>query len=133
MKRFGSQDRGLKEKTDPSHLFYQRLYLIIIMVKAKLKGYPTGTFRKSAVLENAAHLHKCCLRIDISLPGSRSSQHLFKERVKLLSVMATAMISDEYPLGLHRREAVLENIETIIQTAFPKQEFPLYHDILMAA
>lgn len=133
MKRFGSDTECSDQGMDSLHLFRQRLCLLIIMVKAKLKGYPVGSIRKSAVLENAAHLHKACARIDITLPESRSSIHLFKERVKLLSIMATAIISDEYPLGLHRREAVLENIESIINAAFPKQELPLFHDILMAA
>ncbi len=115
------------------HLFRMRLHLIIIMVKARLEGYPVGKFRKEAVLENASLLHKDSLRIDIRLPGSKSSNHLLKERVKLLSVMATAMISDDYPLGVHRRAAILDNIESIIATAFPKQDFSFFHEILKAA
>lgn len=47
--------------------------------------------------------------------------------------MATAIISEDYPLGVHRREAVLDNIEVISQTAFPSQELSLFHDVLMAA
>ena len=121
------------QEMDPLHLFRQRLYLIIVMVKAKLKGYPAGEFRKKAVLENAAYLHKACSRIDIRLPDDRASVHLFKERVKLLSIMATAIISDDYPLGLHRREAVLENIESITAAAFPKQELLFFHEVLTAA
>ena len=118
---------------DALHLFRMRLHLLIIMVKARLEGYPVGRFRKEAVLENASLLHQETLRIDIRLPGSKSSTHLLKERVKLLSVMATAMISDEYPLGVHRRAAVLDNIESIVATVFPKQDFTLFHDILKAA
>lgn len=133
MKRFGSDKEAMGPDMDAMHLFRQRLCLLIVMVKARLKGYPVGEHRRAAVLENAAHLHKACSRIDITLPDARASVHLFKERVKLLSIMATAMVSDDYPLGLHRREAVLENIESIAAAAFPKQEFPLFHDILMAA
>jgi len=133
MKRFGSENGEMAPDADPTFLFRQRLCLLIVMVKARMKGYPVGEFRKSAVLENAAHLHKACARIDITLPDSRASVHLFKERVKLLSIMATAMISDDYPLGLHRRDAVLENIESILAAAFPQQELPFFHDILMAA
>ena len=133
MKRFGCPKEQMGKPMDPPHIFHQRLQLLIVMVKAKLKGYPVGQYRKAAVVENAALLHKGCARIDIRLPGAHASTHLFKERVKLLSIMASAMISDEYPLGLHRREAVLENMDSIIATVFPKQEIPLFHDILMAA
>lgn len=133
MKRFGSVPPSTAQQMDPLHLFHQRLYLIIIMVKAKLKAYPVGEYRRMAVLDTAAHLHKACARIDIPLPGGQYAGHLFKERVKLLCVMATAVISEDYPLGIHRREAILDNIETVVHMAFPKKEFPLYHEILMAA
>ncbi len=133
MKRFGSECGNMASDVDPIFLFRQRLCLLIVMVKARIKGYPAGEFRKSAVLENAAFLHKACARIDITLPHETASVHLFKERVKLLSVMATAMISDDCPLGLHQRDAVLENIESIVAVAFTKQELPLFHDILIAA
>ncbi|MCG8633687.1 MAG: hypothetical protein MI863_07655 [Desulfobacterales bacterium] len=133
MKRFGNDMVNPEAEMDALHLFRMRLHLLIIMVKARLEGYPVGRFRKEAVLENASLLHQETLRIDIRLPGSKSSNHLLKERVKLLSVMATAMISDEYPLGVHRRAAVLDNIESIVATVFPKQDFTLFHDILKAA
>ena len=133
MKRFGSDKGKMAPGDDPIFLFRQRLCLLIVMVKARIKGYPVGKFRRSAVLENAAFLHKACARIDITLPDNSSCAHLFKERVKLLAIMATALVSDDYPLGLHRRDAVLENIESIVAAAFPQQELPLFHDILMAA
>jgi len=132
MKRFGAAHKNRK-KMDDTHLFLMGLHLLIIMVKAKLKGYPGGDFRKEAVLENAATVFKCIPDLDISFLGSDTSSHLFKERVKLLSVMATAIICEDCPLGIHRREAVLDNIEIIIQTAFPRQKISLFHDVLMAA
>ncbi len=131
MKRFGASHIHSK-KMDDTHLFLMRLHLLIVMVKAKLKGYPSGDHRKEAVLENAAALFKTIPNINISFLGSTSS-HLFRERVKLLSVMATAIICEDYPLGIHRREAVIDNIEIIIQTAFPRQKLSLFHDVLMAA
>lgn len=118
---------------DSVYLFRMRLQLMIIMVKAKLEGYPVGPFRKEAVLETASRLHKDVIRVDLRISGSKGTNHLFKERVKLLSVMATAIISDDYPLGVHRREAVLDNIETIVSLLFPEQDLSLYRRILKAA
>ena len=132
MKRFGATQISCK-RMDDNYFFLMRLHLLIVMVKAKLKGYPGGDFRKEAVLENAASIFKSIPNIDISFLGSNTSSHLFKERVKLLSVMATAIICEDYPLGIHRREAVIDNIEIIIQTAFPRQKLSLFHDVLMAA
>ena len=131
MKRFGATLVRSK-KMDDTHLFLMRLHLLIVMVKAKLKGYPAGEHRKEAVLENAASLFKTIPNINISFLGNTSS-HLFRERVKLLTVMATAIICEDYPLGIHRREAVMDNIEIIIQTTFPRQKLSLFHDVLMAA
>ena len=133
MKLFTTDFETPLDKMDSLHIFRMRLHLLIIMVKAKLKGYPVGEFRKEAVLENAARLHQDLANPEIKFSGNQTSTHLFKERVRLLSVMATAIISDDYPLGIHRREAVLDNIEIIIETAFPKQDLPLFHEILMAA
>jgi hypothetical protein len=132
MKRFGATHISSKEMED-SHIFLMRLHLLIVMVKAKLKGYPVGAYRKEAVLENSASVFKAIPKLNISFPRSNPSSHLFKERVKLLSVMATAMICEDHPLGIHRRDAVLDNIEIIIQTVFPRQKISLFHDILMAA
>lgn len=136
MKRFGSQFSESSKSTgnlDESGLFHLRLHLLIIMVKARLKGYPLGKHRIEAVLENAARVHKDISKLELPFSESSSSAHLFRERVKLLSVMATAMVSDEYPLGIHRREAVLDNIDIIIENAFPGQNFILFHDIFKAA
>jgi hypothetical protein len=131
MKRFGIAHISNK-KRDDTHLFLMRLHLLIVMVKAKLKGYPGGDFRKKAALETANSIFKAIPRVNFSFLG-RASSHLFKERVKLLSVMATAIICEDYPLGVHRREAVLDNIEMITQIAFPSQDLSLFHDVLMAA
>ena len=114
-------------------IFLLRLHLLIIIVKAALKGYPIGKFRKKSALENAAAVHKLISTFDISFLNLKTSSHLFKERVKLLSVMATAIISENYPLGIHRREAMLDNIEMIIEYAFPEKKMALYHEILKVA
>lgn len=132
MKRFGAQ-QPVSHKMDDTRIFLNRLHLLIVMVKAKLKGYPTGEVRKEAVLDNASRVYKGISDLDLSFLESPSSFHLFKERVKLLSVMATAIISEEYPLGIHRREAVVDNIDILIETVFPKQKVRLFHEVLKAA
>jgi hypothetical protein len=132
MKRFGTTHIS-SQAMDDTHIFLMRLHLLILMVKAKLKGYPGGGYRREAVLGNSACIFKAIPKLNIFLPSSNTASHLFKERVKLLSVMATAIICEEYPLGIHRREAVIDNIEIIIQTVFPRQKISLFHDILMAA
>lgn len=133
MKRFGSDVVSTPQKMDTPHLFFFRLHLLIIMVKSRLEGYPAGVFRTNAALENTAELQRLAADLSVTVPGGRSANHLFKERVKLLCIMATAMMSDGYPLGVHRRAAILENIDIIANTAFPHKKLTLFHDILKAA
>lgn len=132
MKRFGAES-NLNPNIDTDDIFTLRLHLLIVMVKAALKGYPVGEFRKKTALENASAVYNLISNIDISFLKLTSSPHLFKERVKLLSVMATAIISDEYPLGIHRREAVLDNIDVICELAFPQKTVELFTDVLKVA
>ncbi|MCP3876191.1 MAG: hypothetical protein GY699_23995 [Desulfobacteraceae bacterium] len=114
-------------------VFLLQLHLLIVTVKAALKGYPIGKYRKKAALDNANAVHRLISGFDISFLNLKTSSHLFKERVKLLSVMATAIISEDYPLGIHRREAMLDNIEMIIEYAFPENKMELYHEIFKVA
>ncbi|WDP88752.1 MAG: hypothetical protein HUN04_02975 [Desulfobacter sp.] len=139
MKRFGDNTEAPVTEMDQSHLFRMGLYLLMIMIKARLEGYPVGEFRKAAVIETASQVHKSVSRIDAQIAGipshsqGTSAFHLFRERVKLLCVMATAMVSEEYPLGRHRRDAVLDNIESIGSFLFPGQDLSIYRNILKAA
>lgn len=132
MNRFGS-DQPRNDVTTQEDVFLLRLHLLIVMVKAALKGYPIGTHRKKAALDNASVMYNLISQIDISFLELTTSPHLFKERVKLLSVMATAILSEEYPLGVHRREAVLDNIETIAEYAFPEKKLNLFPHVLKVA
>ena len=132
MKRFGSKTNEMK-KMDENDIFLQRVNLLVVVVKAVMKGYPIGEYRKEAALDNAIILHKFTSKIDMSHLGTNNASHLFNERVKLLCVMSTAMLADKFPLGIHRREAILENIEGICEFAFPKQEFEAFHKILKVA
>ncbi len=132
MKRFGPEKLNAKQSKE-TDLFLIRLHLLIVMVKASLRGYPVGKYRKQAALDNTTYVHKLISDLDISFLNLNSSTHLFKERVKLLCVMATAIVSEDYPLGIHRREAVMDNIDRIIEYAFPKAKFDLFHDVLKVA
>ncbi len=131
MKRFGPATEKMGSP-DEKYIFLQRLSLLIVVVKAALKGYPQGGLRKKAALENASRLNQIVSDIDLSFLKLTTS-HLFKERVKLLSVMAAAIVSDDYPLGVHRREAVLDNIEQITEIVFPTKNFEFLPDILKVA
>jgi len=132
MKQFGPS-RITPDDMDDRHIFLMRLHLLMVMVKARLSGYPTGKFRKKAVLENAAALHKMIENTDVSGLVLHAGSHLFRQRVKLLCVMAVAIISEDCPLGVYRREAVLENIDTLMESAFAEKKLVLFHDVLNAA
>ncbi|MFH2059696.1 MAG: hypothetical protein ABIJ59_12445 [Pseudomonadota bacterium] len=132
MKRFGANTNAT-QSMDENNVFMVRLHLLTVMVKAALQGYPLGEFRKNAVLENANEIHRQIDKMDISFPGLSTSSHLFKQRVKLLCVMATAIVSESYPLGIHRQEAVLDNLEMIVEYAFPDIQLRLFHDVLKVA
>jgi hypothetical protein len=132
MKRFGSSNNQMRQM-DENDMFIMRLHLLIIIVKAALKGYPIGELRKTAALDNAGSVHKLISNLDISFLNLKTSSHIFRESVKLLSIMATAIISEDYPLGIHRRKAVLDNIEMIIDSAFPRESLKLFHEVLKVA
>ena len=132
MKRFGSVHQKMN-KMGENKVFLMHLHLMIVMIKASLKGYPAGEFRKAAALDTASIVHKLISNIDLSFLGLKTSSHLFRERVKLLSVMAAAIVSEDYPLGIHRREAVRDNIEIITEYAFPNKQIELFHEVLRVA
>lgn len=132
MKRFGSTNQNMHEM-DENEVFMMHLHLLIVMIKAALKGYPAGKHRKEVALNTAGTVHKLISNLDLSFLELKTSSHLFRERVKLLSVMAAAIISENYPLGIHRREAVRDNIEIITEYAFPNKNLELFHEVLRVA
>jgi hypothetical protein len=106
---------------DLDDIFLSRLKLLIIMGKAYLKDFPIGEHRRKAMLENADHVESESVELGglvsplPNIRGPRSERdHLFYQRVKLLAVMIKA-IANGYPMGEHRRNAMLENIEIISQ------------------
>lgn len=132
MKRFGSS-RSQMRPMNENEVFLLRLNLLIVIVKAAIKGYPVGKDRKAAAVKTANMVHKLIQDLDISFLELKTPSHFLKERIKLLSVMATAIIREDYPLGVHRKEAVLDNIEIITECAFSKKNLKLFHEILKVA
>jgi len=132
MKRFGSRSHLMRSMNE-NDVFLFRLHLLIVIVKAAMKGYPVGEYRKNAALENAGLVHKMVMRQELSFLQLNSSVHLFRERVKLLSIMAVAIVSDHYPMGIHRREAVSDNIAIIEELVFPHEKMELFDSVLKVA
>ena len=132
MIRFGASDNQIKSMDD-TQVFMVRLNLLVIIIKAALKGYPVGEFRKQAAIDNANEIHKLLDRVDISSLELSSSSHLFRQRIKLLCIMGTAIVSENYPLGKYRRQAVEENLEAVVRKAFPNRKMDLVHEILKVA
>ncbi|WDP86566.1 MAG: hypothetical protein HUN05_16750 [Desulfobacter sp.] len=92
MKRFKSKITAAQTQMDQTYLFRMGLQLMIIMVKAELEGYPVGKYRKKAVLENAAWIHKKVLLQKI-FPGQRDrsgvkfTQHKKTDFRRILSAL----------------------------------------------
>lgn len=107
-------------------IFISRLVLLIIMVKAHLKGFPTGDFRKSAIKQNARLIFSEALSRSaqnspesamVSSPDTTADENplpdqLFLQRVQLLAVMANAFAQGKAK-GNYRNSAMSENIAQI--------------------
>ncbi|MFH2091839.1 MAG: hypothetical protein ABIJ31_05695 [Pseudomonadota bacterium] len=132
MKRFGASKKTMQPMNE-NNGFMVRLHLLTIIVKAALKGYPVGTFRQQAAIENANEIHRQIDHMKVSFLKGSTSSHLFKQRVKLLCIMATAMVSENYPMGGYRRQAISDNLEVIVKYAFPDKQEQLFDDILKVA
>ncbi len=132
MKRFGPDSRHMRSMTEKD-AFAMHLHLLIVMVRASLRGYPAGEFRQAAVRETASRIYRTISDHGLPFSDTGISSHLLEERIKLLCIMATAMIAETCPLGIHRRQAVNENIETIIKHVFPHKAPELFHEILRVA
>jgi hypothetical protein len=112
-------------------IYLSRLKLLIIMAKAYLKNYPTGTYRKSAIIENAHHVFYHSLQL-ISKTGylenykseSQSStiseiemeeEHEFHKKVQLLAVILKAVAENRLKEDF-RKKALQENLDEICNT-----------------
>lgn len=99
-------------------IFLSRLELLTIMVKAYLKGYPLGDFRIKAIRENAQFLFYQALyrssqmvaaHTESSKPMEDPDNHMFLQRVQLLSVMAKSFVQED-DMGSFRKKAIADNL-----------------------
>jgi hypothetical protein len=125
MIRYGAQAKAMRPM-HKSELFVLRLRLLIIMMKAYLKGNPFGEFRKKATAETTNEIFYEALfmaeQLKTSGPeaktqsasrnGSKHPDPFFLQRVQLLSVMANAFTTDKAD-GIFRKQAMADNIDLI--------------------
>jgi hypothetical protein len=129
MLRLGTPSLDSREM-DLDDIFVSRLKLLLLMGKAFIDGLPLGERRRRAMLENAQYIE--AESIDIgglaaehpyrhTSFGPMNFDHVFYQRVKLLAVMIKA-IAKGYPMGEHRKTALIDNMDIICQTlAFNSQ------------
>lgn len=106
-------------------VFLSRLKLLIVMSKGYLKGYPLGSFRKSAVMDNAQYIFYSAL-YRAAEAGKEPAQmttrpadfsddqqdQLFLQRAQLLAVMIKSFV-EERSTGDFRKQAMADNIDHI--------------------
>ncbi len=109
---------------DLDDIFVARLKLLLLMGKSYISGLPLGEHRRQAMLENALHVETESIDLggliaegpfQHNSSGSMNFDHLFYQRVKHLAVMIKA-IAKGYPMGEHRKTALIDNMDIICQT-----------------
>lgn len=120
MVRLGSAPSEMRN-LEPADLFVTRLQLLIMMAAAYLKGYPLGEYRVQAVINNAQQVaidsvdwngRISNFRSEHKHRGGMDFDHVFFQRVKLLTVMAKSF-AEGNPMGHFRCKALEDNINTI--------------------
>ena len=120
MKIFGPTSEDMRAKC-VNDIFLSRLKLLIIMAKAYLKNYPTGKYRKTAILENVHHVFYHSLKLASSETQSGITSEIkadekqeFHKRVQLLAEMAKAIAEDRLTENF-RKKALQENLDRICE------------------
>jgi len=130
MLKLGPTPGEMREMSDDD-IFLSRLKLLIIMAKAYLKNWPIGSYRKSAIIENAHYVFYHSLKLvskkaffknhDLKTPSDSTSgdvtaeEYVFHQRVQLLSVMAKALAENRLS-GNFRKKALHDNLDRICET-----------------
>lgn len=140
MLRLGSENDEMKDMTR-EEIFMFRLNLLVIMSRAYLRGFPLGAFRSKAVTDNAKYIAREIIdwtggeftnfRSDNEIRGDKIMNHIFYQRVRLLSVMAAGFATGT-PMGQFRRQALLENIEYITSTLTFSDNIDMMESLLVA-
>ena len=123
MLRLGSAPSQSREM-DLDDIFFSRLKLLLIMAKSYLDEHPLGALQRQAVLENARHVETESIELGkstftLSAKSESDEQteldHVFYQRVKLMSVMMQA-VAKGFPIGDSRKNAMRENLQIICRT-----------------
>lgn len=128
--KFGPRSAQMSSMSDDD-IFLSRLKLLIIMAKAYLKGFPLGTFRKQAIIENANHVFYQSLHLldestffkhsqidaqtNIASKEKSPTDHQFRRRVQSLSVL-TKSITNDLPMDLSTKTALSDNLNKLSET-----------------
>jgi hypothetical protein len=125
MIRYGAVANKMRTMNSDEMLIF-RLKLLLIMAKAKIKGYPMGNHRKAAIIENSRFVFSEALARSTSILSSLSAvsndgkpsegvtqpDHLFLQRTQLLAVMMSAFARGQ-SRGRFRNKAMAMNIDHI--------------------
>ena len=122
MHRLGASGNEMREMCDDD-LFLPKLQLLIIMSKAYLQGMPIGKHREKSILDSANQLFYHSLHIsskaelktqseseEISGSKEMSREHIFHQRIQLLSVMTKAFVENP-EMGQYKKKALKENVD----------------------
>ena len=125
MIRYGASAQKMKP-IPARDIFTLRLKLLIIMIKASLKGNPLGTYRRQAIINTAqfvfSEARAQASQLEATANGDTPSEalqdkrvdadHFFLQETQLLAVMARAWASGKAP-GRYRKRAMVKNIDQI--------------------
>jgi hypothetical protein len=126
-------------------MLISRLKLLLIMAKAKVKGYPMGNHRKAAIIENSRIVFNESLARSLKILASLTSasddealsdgptllDHLFLQRTQLLAVMMSSL-SRGPSGGRFRNKAVVLNIDQICTYLSNRFQFGIVHFLKVA-
>ncbi len=120
MLRLGSNLFQMRNVRDDDILI-SRLRLLIVMAKAYLQEVSLGNYSLRSIVRNAGHVSYFMsdwhvylnhLEIKQASPINFDVDHIFYQRIKLLSIMVKS-IAQGNPLGIHRKAALKSNIDYI--------------------
>ena len=120
MLRLGSNLFRMRTVRDDDILI-SRLRLLIIMAKAYLQNTALGNYSLCSIIRNTGHVNNFLsnwhlylkhLEIKQTSPVNFDIDHIFYQRIKLLSIMVKS-VAQGNPLGLHRKAALKSNVDYI--------------------
>jgi hypothetical protein len=147
MIRYGAVANKMRPMNSDEMLI-SRLKLLLIMAKAKIKGYPMGNHRKAAIVENSRIVFNESLARSFKILASLSSEslesddeapsdgptlldYLFLQRTQLLAVMMSSL-SRGPSGGRFRSKAVALNIDQICTYLSNRSQFGIVHFLKVA-